>query len=422
MKCDFCSRGDAQNIDISKEIIDKTLDEVSNFGIYTIRLNGGEPFLNEDMICYILDEIIRRNIAVMDVGIFTNGTIRSKRIKEALYKIGLYCKEYRKTELGKLLDEWNKLYFHRTYNINSYANIIVSTDGHTSTEQDIKKTLDYYNDNENLDILCAYNQSETFINNSGLDSKIVLEGNAIKNFQKFYDQGYRRFNMMNDKYCAIDDRQDIFPYTDKRIIKTMSVSVNGNVYAGCVRSYNNVDNEYKIFNIMDCNNNFYDLIDEYSWENPLLEYQETLRKSYKCELFCKEHNITLHDTYGDSKFLNMGASEDRLYELSDSLLQILDDFKNYVKIVHKELPLFNHFEANIYALYSYCKNLCDNGIEGEKYLTILLNDPDKENRYTLDDINNTMRCYEKLYKERIIETNQFKINPIFKWFLVNFAK
>lgn len=35
MNCDFCARGKAQSLDISKEIIDKTLDEVSKItGLY----------------------------------------------------------------------------------------------------------------------------------------------------------------------------------------------------------------------------------------------------------------------------------------------------------------------------------------------------------------------------------------------------
>lgn len=31
MNCEFCARGEAQNIDMSTEIIDKTLDELNNF-------------------------------------------------------------------------------------------------------------------------------------------------------------------------------------------------------------------------------------------------------------------------------------------------------------------------------------------------------------------------------------------------------
>lgn len=40
MKCKFCSRGDAQNLDITEEIIDKALDELKNFDIGILRLHG----------------------------------------------------------------------------------------------------------------------------------------------------------------------------------------------------------------------------------------------------------------------------------------------------------------------------------------------------------------------------------------------
>ena len=62
MKCKFCCRGDAQNLDITDEIIDKALDELKNFDIGILRLHGGEPLLAPDMIQYLVDGIIKRNI------------------------------------------------------------------------------------------------------------------------------------------------------------------------------------------------------------------------------------------------------------------------------------------------------------------------------------------------------------------------
>lgn len=44
LNCDFCSRGEAQNLTITKQIIDEILDEMLNVTIFNIRINGGEPF------------------------------------------------------------------------------------------------------------------------------------------------------------------------------------------------------------------------------------------------------------------------------------------------------------------------------------------------------------------------------------------
>ena len=80
MKCDFCARGDAQNVTITKKIIDKTLEEMEGVYINGLRLSGGEPFLAENEIEYLVEEIIRRKIHINHIELFTNGTIRSPQI------------------------------------------------------------------------------------------------------------------------------------------------------------------------------------------------------------------------------------------------------------------------------------------------------------------------------------------------------
>lgn len=64
MACTHCMRGDAQDLAISKEVIDKCLDSIA--GVYDLILTGGEPFLEPDIIDYLFDEIIRRKSKYMD--------------------------------------------------------------------------------------------------------------------------------------------------------------------------------------------------------------------------------------------------------------------------------------------------------------------------------------------------------------------
>jgi len=54
LKCLFCARGHAQNMDMSPVVIDTTLDQLQKNNVYveSLRLNGGEPFLAPDSIEY----------------------------------------------------------------------------------------------------------------------------------------------------------------------------------------------------------------------------------------------------------------------------------------------------------------------------------------------------------------------------------
>ena len=78
LRCEHCCRGEAQNIDISKEVIDAILDNCDSIG--RIDITGGEPLLAIDKIEYLIDQIIERNIPVNAIGCVTNGTVYDERI------------------------------------------------------------------------------------------------------------------------------------------------------------------------------------------------------------------------------------------------------------------------------------------------------------------------------------------------------
>ena len=50
MQCAFCARGQAQNIDMSHEVIDATLNQLNGVYINNLRLNGGEPLLGSEAL------------------------------------------------------------------------------------------------------------------------------------------------------------------------------------------------------------------------------------------------------------------------------------------------------------------------------------------------------------------------------------
>lgn len=117
LNCDFCARGKAQSIDITKEIIDKTLDELSNTLIGSLRLSGGEPFLNPGVITYLFEQIIKRRIRICSVEVFTNGTVIAPALLDDFKQMLKYIQEF-EMEIP-YLHTW----FHKghTANYNQYT-------------------------------------------------------------------------------------------------------------------------------------------------------------------------------------------------------------------------------------------------------------------------------------------------------------
>lgn len=89
MNCMHCLRGEPQNIHMSKEIVDAILDQVDLIG--SLCLTGGEITLNIDLVEYIVDEIIRRDITLHSFYIVSNGEIVSVELAVALLKLNAYA-------------------------------------------------------------------------------------------------------------------------------------------------------------------------------------------------------------------------------------------------------------------------------------------------------------------------------------------
>jgi MoaA/NifB/PqqE/SkfB family radical SAM enzyme len=93
MSCDHCMRGDAQNIDMSTEIIDRLLDAVEGHGIGSVTFTGGEPTLNVIIIQYFVDQVKKRNISVGSFFIVTNGKVESIDLIHTLIDLYAHCDE-----------------------------------------------------------------------------------------------------------------------------------------------------------------------------------------------------------------------------------------------------------------------------------------------------------------------------------------
>lgn len=85
MKCPHCLRGEAENMDMSEEVVDNLLEYVEE--IQNITFSGGEPFMNYPIMQYVLDKVKEKGIPVYSIFVATNG----KEVKD---------------EYLKLMDDW----------------------------------------------------------------------------------------------------------------------------------------------------------------------------------------------------------------------------------------------------------------------------------------------------------------------------
>lgn len=86
MHCAHCLRGEPQNLDMTTEIMDRTLDQIDQIG--WLLFSGGEPSLNSKMIRYAVDQVIRKQKNVESFYVVTNGKRYSQVMVNSL--IDLY--------------------------------------------------------------------------------------------------------------------------------------------------------------------------------------------------------------------------------------------------------------------------------------------------------------------------------------------
>jgi len=93
MSCEHCMRGDAQNIHMTTEIIDRVLDAVQDHGIGSVTFTGGEPTLNVPIIQYFVDQVKNRKISVGSFFVVTNGKVESVDLVHTLIDLYAHCDE-----------------------------------------------------------------------------------------------------------------------------------------------------------------------------------------------------------------------------------------------------------------------------------------------------------------------------------------
>ena len=115
-KCEHCLRGPAENVDLSKEIIDSLFDNNNIRLIENLLLSGGEPTMNSEALSYLVDKIIEKRVVVGTYRVIVNGTYYDPKFGLAIRRLHEYI-----DRIG-----WNKTY--NIMNANSFGRIGISQD------------------------------------------------------------------------------------------------------------------------------------------------------------------------------------------------------------------------------------------------------------------------------------------------------
>ena len=269
--CDFCFRGKPQNLDMSRETIDKILDEISNDSfVEELRILGGEPFLVPELVEYLVDQVIKRKLKIATAHTFSNATIKSQRVIEALNRLGAYLNTVS-----------SDIHFEFTDKPKAKVGVMLSTTGH--------------NNHESIDGVFAFASelANEYVHverqGNGKNSLLTIEGGAEDNFDKLIlDISPLRFGHFNKRV------NEYWFVADDFVLKTVSVASNGNVYLGSSASYATIDKK-PMFNIMECSGDFFDRLIEFCWLHPISDKANYIRERYATALFFQEKQIKLDD-------------------------------------------------------------------------------------------------------------------------------
>lgn len=216
MVCAHCLRGNAENMDMTETIVDRTLESISE--IQSLVFSGGEPFMNHRIMQYMLQKVKEMNVPVYSVYVVTNG----KEVKDEYLKLMddwvLYV-----LSCCYATDEWIDESVHmpesseELQESTNYSGVSISRDRyHESipTENYLKWRLRSY-----------YSTSKE---NGDTQYSLINEGRAK-------DNGIGEREIKTDTFF-IEDRSDGFLVVDE-----LYVSADGNVVPDCNMSYQSIE-------------------------------------------------------------------------------------------------------------------------------------------------------------------------------------
>lgn len=382
LKCKFCAKGEPQDLDISKSIIDKTLDEMQGVFINSLRVSGGEPLLVPELIEYLFDKIIEKHILINDIVIFTNGLNTDLQLCNSICKIIRYQKQIEpEISDSKNLCSGFSEYVYGGLHKYKFSIIISDVGRNPFLFKNLEKTRIFFDENVKDENFIISRQSYT-MNDFGC---LALEGQAAKNYKDLLGNNVAldAIRYINHNYYFILDLKE----DNHLITKTLSISANGNVFPGCLMSFDRVDKS-PMFNIMDCKNDFFRRVNSYCWRYPVNNKVADLRSRFLAYNFCQKNNIKV----------NMSNIED----INIKFLNYLSNKYEYIAIeIHQKYPELSFLIVELLSNLILAKNLLSNNIPIDQikgYLGLLSElDMDIVNAISIDLCNKWIEKIKKHY-------------------------
>lgn len=321
LRCAHCFRGDPQNVDISEEIIDKTLDQISS--CFGFAITGGEPFLVPDKLEYLVDGIIKRKMRFTSFSLVVNGTIldeRAQRSVAAINRLATYlyeeiypqawaaagkefdfekdtADEKLRISISVSVDEFH----HNNPNeavsyYKSFANKYVIVE----RQDEWEKTDDDGNIRTQADI----REIKVAAHNTWVDN----EGRAKNN--------HLGYNINSCEFCNISCHKAEFDEKN-RIKCTVQICANGNVTYGDQLSFESID-KFCMGNIM---------------EEPLscIIWKNTFNQPLQC--------IEVARLFRMETMLQNGEFEDKKEEeFTEALISMLKMKRDFMRLAHEKFP------------------------------------------------------------------------------------
>ena len=287
LKCAHCLRGDAQHLSMKKEVIDKILD--SSAGIKEIFFTGGEPFLEPDLIEYVVDQVIERDFECFDMAVITNGTIMNDNAIRCIKAMNKFA-------------EWSR----KKYGDIAECRIIISND-HFHDPKLSTACMDFYK-------LYIGEFLKLTMHGDIADEKLVRAGRAVQTGVAIGDN--RKVHALPRRICI---------ETDNDIRCSLDLSATGNLCLPEYHSWQEMD-ENSMGNIM----------------------QESLVKIFErnqwSELCCNEIarlGRCINSFYGSKE-----ADEKREF-----FVECFNRMKNYRYRAHILFPYLDYYECTMLSMY-----------------------------------------------------------------------
>lgn len=228
MACEHCLRGCSQNVDMPFETIDKIFEGVDE--VYNLTFSGGEPFLNIDVIEYILKYVKEHNIRIYSVFVVTNGKHFEERYVSVMNEWVLYVMS-NNVNMDNVLELEDK--YDNFEELTDYSGLAVSRDEYHE-EIPVENYLRYR--------MLSYYSTQKEHDSYG-DIGLILEGNALEN--GLYGRTKEVYHFDFSEW-----EEENWENGDAMVSETVYISSLGEVVADCDLSYDHIAEE-SIGNIND---------------------------------------------------------------------------------------------------------------------------------------------------------------------------